>query len=508
MTSKASIHTRTATVDVAIVGAGFGGLCMAIKLREAGNDNFVILEKASQIGGAWHFNDYPGAACDVQSHLYSYSFASKADWSKRYAPSYEIENYLLDTTERYGLRPFVRFNQEVNEAHYDENTATWTIRTTSGDTVVCRHFVLASGPLHVPNIPTIKGLDTFKGKVMHSAEWDHGYDLVGKNVVSIGTGGSAIQYCPEIAPLVKKLHVFQRTAAWVIPRDERSYPGFEKKLFERFPLLRKLYRARLYWGNEARVAPASSVRAAKVLEALCKVFIRFQVKDKAIAKKLTPDYSFACKRVLISNKWYPMFNRKNVELITAGIKEIRAHSIVTSDGVERPADCIILGTGFVVDPRVYMKDFPLTGCNGHDIHKDWADVAEAYYGITVTGYPNMYMLVGPNTGLGHNSILFMIECQVNYIMQCLDILKQKGMDYLDVKPEAQRTFNDDVQRRLQGTTWTSGCTSWYQQETGKNFALWPGSTWRYWLETRKVRENDYVLGQIKAAVRKKAKTKA
>ncbi|WP_414429934.1 flavin-containing monooxygenase [Alcanivorax sp. IL3] len=217
MTSKAKISAKTISVDVAIVGAGFGGLCMAIKLREAGNEDFVILEKAAEVGGAWYFNGYPGAACDVQSHLYSFSFAGKADWSKRYAPRDEIENYILDTVEQYQLRPFIQFNQEVNEAHFDETTGRWTVRTAAGMTIDCRHFVLASGPLHVPNVPSIKGLKRFKGKVMHSAEWDHSYDLVGKKVVSIGTGGSAIQYCPEIAPKVKKLSVFQRSAAWVIP---------------------------------------------------------------------------------------------------------------------------------------------------------------------------------------------------------------------------------------------------------------------------------------------------
>jgi len=498
MTSKAAIRTQTLNVDVAIVGAGFGGLCMAIRLRQAGNDNFVILEKAGEVGGAWRDNSYPGAACDVQSHLYSFSFEGKTDWSKRYAPWYEIQNYLLDTTEKYGLRPFIRFHQEVSEARFDPATARWTLRTKAGDTVICRHVVLASGPLHVPNIPRLPGLEKFQGQVMHSAEWNHGYNLTHKNVVSIGTGGSAIQYCPEIAPLVKRLYVFQRTPAWVIPRDERGYSATSQRLFARFPKLRELHRARLYWSNELRVAPASSTASATVLEALCKLFIRFQVKDKNTAMKLLPNYRFGCKRVLISNKWYPMFNRKNVELVTEGIREIRAHSIVTMDGVERPADCIILGTGFIVDPRIYMKDFPLTGIDGHDIHQDWAEAAEAYYGITVSGYPNMFQLVGPNTGLGHNSILFMIECQVNYILQCLTLLEDRGEDYLDVKPEAQRDFNEDVQERLKGTTWTSGCTSWYQQETGKNFALWPGSTWRYWLQTRKVRTQDYVFARVQA----------
>lgn len=504
MTSKASIPAQALHVDTAIIGAGFGGLCTAIRLRESGHENFVILEKAGDVGGTWHYNSYPGAACDVQSHLYSFSFAGKADWSRRYASQQEIERYILDVAERYQLRPFIRFHQEVNQARFDEATALWTVRSSSGLTVHCRHVILASGPLHVPNKPAIKGLGKFKGKVMHSAEWDHEYDLAGKRVVSIGTGGSAIQYCPEIAPQVKSLAVFQRSAAWVIPRDERGYPALQRALFRRFPALRKLHRARLYWSNEARVMPASSPRAARVLEALCKAFIRFQVKDKALARELTPDYAFGCKRVLISNKWYPMFNRDNVSLVTAGIREVRAHSVITDDGVEHPADCIILGTGFVVDPRIYMKEFPVIGLGGRDLRKDWAHASEAYYGMTVNGYPNLYMLVGPNSGLGHNSILFMIECQVNYIVQCMKLLKAEGADYLDVKESALRRFSEEVQKRLQGTTWTSGCTSWYQQADGRNFALWPGATWRYWLETRTVCSTDYEFVTVKEESRQVA----
>lgn len=507
MTSKAPIHSKVQEVDVAILGAGFGGLCMAIKLREAGNDNFVILEKGSDVGGTWYFNSYPGAACDVQSHMYSFSFAGKSDWTKRYAPQHEIHQYILDTTEKFGIRPFVRFNQEVCGAHFDETTARWTVNTRSGDTVICKHFVLASGPLHVPSIPKIRGLENFKGKVFHSAEWDHKYDLTGKNVVSIGTGGSAIQYVPEIAPQVKQLYVFQRTPAWVIPRDERGYLGIEKSLFARLPALRKLHRARLYWTNESRLWPILNPAIAKSLQKLAQLFIRVQVKDKEIAKKLTPDYTIGCKRILISNKYFPTFNRPNVELVTDSIQELREHSIVTKDGVERPVDCIILGTGFVVDPRVYMKNFPVEGRDGHVLNEDWKNLAQSYLGTTTTGYPNMYQLVGPNVGLGHNSIIFMIEAQVDYIMSCLKILKDKGADYIDVKKDAQDRFNVKVQDGFKNTVWTTGCSSWYQSAEGGNFALWPFSTWRFWLETRKVHTGDYEFGFAKAPLLPKAKVK-
>jgi len=498
MTSKALIQPKIQEVDVAILGAGFGGLCMAIKLREAGNDNFVILEKGSDVGGTWYFNGYPGAACDVQSHMYSFSFAGKADWTRRYAGQKEIHQYILETTEKFGIRPFVRFKQEVCGAHFDAATARWTISTTSGDTVIAKHFVLASGPLHVPSIPKIRGLENFKGKVFHSAQWDHTYDLTGKRVVSIGTGGSAIQYVPEIAPHVKQLHVFQRTPAWVIPRDERGYLGIEKSLFARFPALRKLHRARLYWTNESRLWPILNPTIARSLQQLAQFFIKLQVKDKELAKKLTPDYTIGCKRILISNKYYPAFNRPNVELVTEGIQELREHSVVTQDGVERPVDCIILGTGFIVDPRIYMKDFPVEGRDGHVLNEDWKNLAQSYYGTTTTGYPNMYQLVGPNVGLGHNSIIFMVEAQVDYIMSCLKLLKDKGADYIDVKRGAQDRFNVKVQEGFKNTVWTTGCSSWYQSAEGGNFALWPFSTWKFWLETRKVKEGDYEFGYAKA----------
>jgi len=300
--------TNTATgsaprlVDVVIVGSGFGGLCMAIKLREAGMDNFVVLEKGNEVGGTWRDNHYPGAACDVQSHMYSYSFATKADWTKRYAPWNEIQQYILDTAAKYRIRPFVRFNQEVVGAVFNEETGRWTITTHTGDTYLTRHWVLASGPLHVPAIPDIKGLADFKGKVMHSADWDHGYDLRGKKVASIGTGGSAIQYVPEIAPKVGQLHVFQRTPAWVIPRDERGYSGLRKAMFKALPFTRTLHRWRLYWTNESRVWPIFNPKLAKVGEFFLKKFIAYQVKDPALVKKLTPDYTLGCKRILISNK--------------------------------------------------------------------------------------------------------------------------------------------------------------------------------------------------------------
>ena len=482
-------------VEVAIAGAGFGGLAMAVKLQKHGMNDFLILEKKGEVGGAWRDNHYPGAACDVQSHMYSFSFETKTDWTKRYAPWHEIQQYILDTVKKYKLREKILFNQEVDSAVFNEGIGKWVVKTKGGETIIARHWVLASGPLHVPAMPEIKGLENFKGKVMHSAEWDHAYDLAGKKVASLGTGGSAIQYVPEIAPKVGQLHVFQRTPAWVIPRDERKYSAFSKAMFKALPFTQTLHRWRCYWTNESRLWPILNPWMARIGEGLLKKFISYQVKDPALVKKLTPDYTLGCKRILISNKWYPTFNRKNVELVTDAISHFTEHGIVTKDGKERPLDCVILGTGFIVDPRIYMKNFELRGRNGHTVQEDWKVSPTSYYGITTSNYPNMYQLVGPHTGLGHNSIIFMIEAQVDYIIKCIDLVKQKGVDYIDVKPEAMTRFLGEMTQALKGTVWSSGCKSWYQTADGINFAIWPKSTWRYWLETRQVNEADYVFGK-------------
>lgn len=477
--------------ETVVIGGGLGGIAMGIQLQEKGRNDFIIIEKNQELGGTWYENSYPGCACDVQSHLYSYSFTDKHDWKKRYGSWDEIQQYILDTVAKYGIRKNCRFGLEVNSAEFDKSTGQWTVGTSDGQTIKARFVVLASGPLHHPSIPNIKGLETFKGKVFHSARWDHDYDLKGKRVASIGTGGSAIQYCPEIADTVEQLDIYQRTAAWVIPRDERSYTDFTKNLFKRFPLLRKLYRARLYLTNEMRVWPMFNPMIAKMGNALAKLHINYYIKDPELRKKLTPDYTIGCKRVLISNKWYPMFNKKNVNLVTNGIAEIKENSIVDAQGNEREVDAIILGTGFIVDPRGYMQNFKVHGLPGHDIVQDWKDGAEAYLGNTVHGYPNMFQLVGPNAGLGHNSIIFMIESQVHYILKCMQELEWRDMSYLNLKKEAQTEFNLELQQRLKGTVWESGCASWYQQADGKNFVLWPASTLSFWRRNREINSYHY-----------------
>ncbi|HDJ7843163.1 TPA: flavin-containing monooxygenase [Acinetobacter baumannii] len=478
----------------AIIGAGFGGLAMAIRLLQSQQSDFFILEKSNDVGGTWRENRYPGAACDVQSHMYSLSFAPKTDWSKRYAEAPEIFDYIQDITDQYQIKNYCKFNHEVTHVQYDEMRHVWSLDFANQPSLEAQFVVFASGPLHIPQIPHIQGIEKFKGKVFHSSQWEHDYSLEGKSVASIGTGGSAIQYIPEIAKDVKQLYVFQRTAAWVIPRDERKYSNLSKALFKKSNLYRQIHRSRLYWSNESRVVPIVQPQIMKYGQKLAEAFIRFQVKDKDLAKKLTPDFVMGCKRILISNKYFPTFNRKNVELVTEGIQEIKENSIITKDGKERPIDCLIYGTGFVTDPRIYLKHFTCIGRNQIELKQAWKNGAETYYGIMTKNFPNLFQLVGPNTVLGHNSIIFMIESQVNYILQLIDLVEKSGQHAIEIKPEVQDSFNERIQTQLQGTVWQAGgCSSWYQAADGKNFSLWPTYTWKYWLDTRKVNPKDYLL---------------
>ena len=487
------MHQSSQKTKIAIIGAGFGGLAMAIRLLQSGIQDFIILEKADDVGGTWRENQYPGAACDVQSHMYSLSFAPKKDWSKRYAEALEIFDYIQDLIKEFDLKKYIQFNQEVVASHYHEDTLHWHIDLKSGQKIEAQFMVFASGPLHVPQIPQIKGIEKFQGEVFHSAQWNHNYNLNDKNVASIGTGGSAIQYIPEIAEKVKNLYVLQRTAAWVIPRDERAYNALDKKLFSRFEWFRKLHRSRLYWSNESRVVPIVKPKMIQYGQKLAEIFIKFQVKDKATIKKLTPDYILGCKRILISNKYYPTFNRKNVELITDAIQEITEKSIIFKTGEERQIDCLIYGTGFITDPRIYLKSFACYGQNGLELKDAWKNGAESYYGICTKNFPNLFQLLGPNTILGHNSVIFMIESQVNYILQLIQLVDKTQTQAIVIKPEVQDQFNHKIQQKLEGTVWQSGCVSWYQQDGGKNFALWPTYTWKYWLETRKANLSAYRL---------------
>jgi cation diffusion facilitator CzcD-associated flavoprotein CzcO len=476
------------TWDVAIVGAGFSGLGMAIQLKKAGRHDFVVLEGADDVGGTWRENTYPGCACDIPSHLYSYSFEPNPRWTRQYPRQQEIWDYLRRCAHKYGITPHIRFRTKMVSAEYDDATSTWHLTTEHGETISARAVVGALGPLHHPSIPDLPGLDRFAGKKFHSAEWDHDYDLSGKRVAVIGTGASAIQFIPQIAPKIAKLHIFQRTPPWVIGKPDREITAFERALFRAFPPAQRAFRNLIYWRQEFfALGFVVNPRLMRGIERLAKRHLRRSVPDRELRRAVTPDYVIGCKRILISNDYYPTLCRPNVSLTTSAIREVRPHSIVTADGTEHEVDAIILGTGFhVVDA---LTNQPIVGANGLKISDAWADGPKAYHGITVSGFPNLFLLVGPNTGLGHNSIVFMIETQIRHVLRCLDALD--GGRSISVREDAQRQYNEHIQSKLANTVWHTGCKSWYLTDDGRNHTLWPGFTFSYWWRTRSPKMSDY-----------------
>jgi cyclohexanone monooxygenase len=492
---QASQHPQYETV---IVGAGFAGLGTAIKLKEAGNDNFIILEKAGDVGGAWRENTYPGCACDVQSHLYSFSFEPNPKWSRMFAPQQEIWDYLRHCAQKYELLPHIRFNTEVTGARFDEFTGTWSVETNTGEKATSRFLVLGLGGLHRPAIPQLRGLNKFKGKTFHSAEWDHGYDLQGKRVAVVGTGASAIQFVPQIQPKVAELNVFQRTPPWVMPKPDRRVLAAEQFLFEKLPVTQKAARTSLYMQLESRaVAFTLTPAVMKVAQKVAEGHIRSKVKDPVLRNKLIPDYTMGCKRVLMSNDYYPALVQPNVNVISEGIREVTAHGVVTNDGVERKVDAIIFGTGFRVTDL--LTPLHIHGRNGVDINDVWANGMEAYLGTTIAGFPNAFMLTGPNTGLGHNSMVFMIEAQIHYILEAMKTLKKKRAKFLDVKRGEQDAFNLKLQPKLEKAVWSSGCKSWYLDANGKNTTAWPGFTFDFWRQTRRFNSAHYEIVPAKSS---------
>ncbi|HJL16931.1 MAG TPA: NAD(P)/FAD-dependent oxidoreductase [Sandaracinaceae bacterium LLY-WYZ-13_1] len=471
-------------ISIAIVGAGFSGLGMAIQLQKRGIHSFTIFEAADEVGGTWRDNHYPGCACDVPSHLYSFSFEPKPDWTRKYGEQHEIFEYLKDVTDRHGLREHIRFETPVVAARYDEDEARWHLTTGDGETATADVLVTGTGPLSVPTIPAVEGLARFTGPTFHSARWDHDVDLAGKRVAVVGTGASAIQLVPRIAPEVARLHLFQRTPPWVLPKPDRAFHPLEKRLFAAAPPLHRAYRYLTYWAREW--SAFGFVAAPGVLDyasRFARRHVEAQVDDPALRDLVTPDYRMGCKRVLISNDYYPALNRENVEVVPHGLSHVTERAVIASDGSEREVDAIVFATGF--DVRAFLNGIEVRGRGGRTLDEAWADGAEAYYGLLVSGFPNLYTLLGPNTGLGHNSMVFMIEAQVRYVLQCLERMRREDLASLEVRADDQRAFDDSVQERLGHTVWSTGCQSWYLDENGRNFTLWPGFTFEYWLRTRR-----------------------
>jgi cation diffusion facilitator CzcD-associated flavoprotein CzcO len=480
----------TEHADIAIVGTGFAGLGTAIRLKQAGIDDFVLLERADSVGGTWRDNSYPGCQCDVPSHLYSFSFALNPDWSRTYSPQPEIWDYLRRCAFEHGILPYIRFGHDLREASWNEERGLWELETSRG-TLTARVLVSGVGALSEPSIPDLPGLDRFEGAVFHSAAWDHEHDLTGERVAVVGTGASAIQIVPRIQPKVDRLQVFQRTPPWVLPHTDRPVTRLERRLFRRFPALQRLLRAGIYWARETFVVGfVVNRRAMRLPERMARRHLRRQVPDRELRRKLEPSYTIGCKRILPSNDYYPALSQPNVEVVTSGIRELRERSIVTEDGAEHEVDALVLATGFHVTDMPAAKH--LRGRDGRTLDEVWQGSPRAYLGTTIAGFPNLFMLLGPNTGLGHTSVVVMIEAQLAYVMDCLRTMEREGVHSVDVRDEVQATFNDDLQRQLQDTVWNAGgCVSWYLDAHGRNSTLWPDFTWRFRRRTRRFELADY-----------------
>jgi len=473
---------------VAIIGSGFGGLCMAIRLQQAGI-SYTIFEKSDRLGGTWRDNHYPGAACDVPSHLYSYSFEPKPDWSRKFGEQAEILAYLQHCADKYQVRSHIRFGVEVARAEFVEAAAEWTLHDSAGGQHRARVLVSACGQLNRPALPLLPGLASFGGEQFHSARWNHHYDLGGKRVAVIGCGASAIQFVPHVAERAGKLSLFQRSPPWIVPKPDRAYSGLGKSLLRWVPGLLKLSRAGDYWLNEARFTafrPGGRIHA--LAEGLARKHLERSVADPALRAALTPDYPLGCKRLLISNDYYPALQRDHVELVTSAITQVEPGALLTADGRRHPADAIIFGTGF--RSTDFLSPMSIAGRDGADLNQRWRDGAEAYLGISVTGFPNLFILYGPNTNLGHNSIIFMLESQVRYVMGCLRALERRKLRFLDLRPEVQRAYNQEMQQRLGQSIWATGCSNWYLRD-GRNINNWPGFTVEYRRRTRRPNLDHY-----------------
>jgi cation diffusion facilitator CzcD-associated flavoprotein CzcO len=477
-----------------IIGTGFSGLGMAIALQRQGVD-FLLLEKADEIGGTWRDNTYPGCACDIPSHMYSFSFEPKPDWKHMWSFQPEILDYLKGVTEKYGLRRYVRFGSRVDRAHWDDDEQSWHVFTDTGQEYVAQFLVSGAGGLHIPLIPDIEGIDEFRdagGDTFHSAQWDHGVDLTGKRVAVIGTGASAIQIVPEIVGEVAELQLYQRTPAWVMPRPNNAFPEWTQRVFATVPGTRALMRASIYWIHEAvGFAMTRQPRLLKLGELMGRWNIRRSVKDPELRRKLTPNYRAGCKRILNSDTYYGGIANPRTQVITEPIARMTPDGIVTTDGTEHPVDVVVFATGFhVTDSYTYVD---IKGSRGEDLVDRWSrEGIQAHRGIAVAGMPNLFFLLGPNTALGHNSVVFMIESQIRYVAKAIAAIDKSGARALSPSRHAQDEFNAELQGDLATTVWnTGGCRSWYMDDHGVNRTLWSGMTWQYWLATRRFRRSEY-----------------
>ena len=475
------------TPEVAILGAGLSGLCMGIQLQRAGIRSFQIFEKCHRVGGTWRDNTYPGVACDVPSHLYSYSFELNPDWSRLYSPGAEIQAYCERVAERYELGPHLRFGAEVERLYFDSGR--WRIRLSDGQEHPADVVVSAMGGLHRPFTPELPGIERFEGVHFHSARWNHAHDLTGRRVAVIGSAASAIQIVPQIAARTSKLALFQRTPNWILPRGDFAYSERARRWL-RNPALARLQRAAIYLASEARFPTfLKGSLMNRLMTRVCTRYIEGEIPDAALRAKLTPSYPPGCKRILISDDYYASLTRDNVELVTAPIARFEKDGIVSADGVLHEVDTVIFATGF--QPFNFLAPLEVQGPDGRSLAGVWSEGIHAHRTVAVPGFPNFFLLLGPNSGLGHNSVILMIEAQVGYVLQCVQALAERGLAYLDARTEAAAAYDAGLQAHLQRTIWTGSCKSWYQDARGRVFTLWPHTTLRYLWQMRRPVLDEY-----------------
>ena len=476
-------HQNDRLLKVAIIGGGFGGLGMAYALRRAGIEHIAILEKSDDLGGTWRDNTYPGAGCDVPSHFYSYSFEPHYPWAWRYAKQSEILAYQHHVANKYDLARHIRYGCEVTTAQFDEARARWVLTLKSGETVEAESVVSAVGQLHQPAYPNIPGRESFRGKTFHSANWDHAYALEGKTVAVIGTGASAVQFVPELVKRVQSLKLFQRSPGWTFPKVEKQFSRFERWLLDHVPLIHDLDRLRIFLICEVLAAAYNGNRLlAWMVTTISKLQMRVQVRDPALRKKLRPDFPIGCKRILLTNAWLPALASPVTEVVDDAITEITATGVRTADGTLREVDAIIYGTGFKATQ--FLTPMTVRGLGGKDLHETWKRGAEAYLGMAISGFPNFYVLYGPNTNVGSGSIIYMLERQQRYLAQLLQAREQQGWAYADLRIDAQIVYAREMQERSAGTTYSGDCQSWYKTADGRNTNNWVGSMLEFARRTR------------------------
>ena len=476
---------------VLIVGAGFGGIGAAIELQRHGFTDVTILDHAPGLGGTWRHNSYPGAACDVPSHLYSFSFAQRRDWSRLCSPQQEILDYLHDVAARFGVDRLVVPDTRVTSCDWDDAQHVWRTTSDDGRSWESDAIIIATGQLHQPAYPAVEGLDRFKGHSFHSAHWDHEYDLRGRRVAVIGTGASAVQFVPEIAEQAQRLVVFQRTGNWFLPRRNRPYPPLVKWAIEHVPGVQAFRRRFMFNYGESLTLMIRHPRTwGRLGHARSSAFMRWQVKDPELRRRLWPDYTFGCKRVLFSSAFLPALQRPNVDVVTDPIASLSERGVVTADGTEHEVDCVIYGTGFRTND--FMFPMAIRGAGGEQLAEVWARGAHAHLGMTVPGFPSMFVMYGPNTNTSGGSIIVYLEAQAAYIRQGLEQLRRRGATAIEVRPEVEAASDAEVQRSFAGTAWTQ-CDSWYRNPDGRVVANWPRYMRDYLDETRELDPQEFTF---------------